>query len=184
MKFDVRYANHPDDSKKYDTEELRHHYLIENVFQEDDILLTYSHQDRIIVGGIMPVNKTLKLEGNDAMRCKYFLERREMAFINIGGDGIVSVDGETYDEKVNQMRLYSGERFTTPDDLTPGMLAAVTGLTHTRPGQALGEAQESEQPFLEPVLTYALNLPEGVDPHAALPKLRELEEEDPTLQIV
>ena len=95
-----------------------------------------------------------------------------------------TADGETYDEKVNQMRLYSGERFTTPDDLTPGMLAAVTGLTHTRPGQALGEAQESEQPFLEPVLTYALNLPEGVDPHAALPKLRELEEEDPTLRIV
>lgn len=95
-----------------------------------------------------------------------------------------AADGEAYDEKVDQMRLYSGERFTTPDVLTPGMLAAVTGLTHTRPGQALGEAQESEHPFLEPVLTYALNLPEGVDPHAALPKLRELEEEDPTLQIV
>ena len=97
MKFDVRYANHPEDSKKYDTAELRKHYLIENVFEKDEILLTYSHQDRIIVGGIMPVDKTLKLEGSDAMRCKYFLERREMAFINIGGDGIVSVDGETYD---------------------------------------------------------------------------------------
>jgi hypothetical protein len=82
MKLDVRYANHPDDSKKYDTELLRHHYLIEKVFEPDDILLTYSHQDRIIAGGIMPVNMTLKLEGSSEMRAKYFLERREMGFIN------------------------------------------------------------------------------------------------------
>ena len=99
MKFDVRYANHPDDSKKYDTSDLRHHYLIESVFEADDVVLTYSHQDRIIVGGIMPINKTLKLEGNDAMRCKYFLERREMAFINVGGDGKVKIDGKSYDIK-------------------------------------------------------------------------------------
>ena len=57
MKFDVRYANHPDDSKKYDTKELREKYMIEKLFAEDDILLTYSHQDRIIAGGAMPVKK-------------------------------------------------------------------------------------------------------------------------------
>lgn len=96
MKLDVRYANHPEDSKKYDTQLLRKHYLIENVFVEDEIMLTYSHQDRIIAGGIYPVNKPLKLEGSQEMRAKYFLERRELGFINIGGDGEVSIDGKTY----------------------------------------------------------------------------------------
>ncbi len=97
MKFDVRYANHPDDTKNYDTALLRKNFLIESVFEDDDVVLTYSHQDRIIVGGIKPVKKTLKLEGNDAMRCKFFLERREMAFINVGGAGKVTLDGATYD---------------------------------------------------------------------------------------
>jgi 4-deoxy-L-threo-5-hexosulose-uronate ketol-isomerase len=97
MKFDVRYANHPDDTKNYDTALLRKNFLIESVFEDDDVVLTYSHQDRIIVGGIKPVTKTLKLEGNDAMRCKFFLERREMAFINVGGAGKVTLDGATYD---------------------------------------------------------------------------------------
>ena len=99
MKFDVRYANHPDDTKNYDTALLRKNFLIESVFEDDDVVLTYSHQDRIIVGGIKPVTKSLKLEGNDAMRCKFFLERREMAFINVGGEGRVTLDGATYDIK-------------------------------------------------------------------------------------
>lgn len=59
MKFDVRYANHPDDSKRYDTAELRKKYLIEKLFEEDEILLTYSHQDRIIAGGAMPVKNSV-----------------------------------------------------------------------------------------------------------------------------
>ena len=94
------------------------------------------------------------------------------------------LDGETYEEKIDQLRLYSGEKFTPADALGAGTVAAVTGLTHTRPGQALGAARAAEPPLLEPVLTYQLRLPDGVDPHAALPKLRELEDEDPMLQIV
>ena len=77
--LDVRYANHPDDSKHYTTEELRKHYLIEKVFVKDDIALTYSHQDRIIAGGAYPVSKALKLEAGDALRADYFLQRRELA---------------------------------------------------------------------------------------------------------
>lgn len=94
--LDVRYANHPDDSKHYTTSELRKHYLIEKVFVKDDISLTYSHQDRIIAGGAYPVNKELKLEAGDALRAKYFLERRELGIINIGGDGVVTLDGKKY----------------------------------------------------------------------------------------
>ena len=94
MKFDVRYANHPDDSKKYDTKELREKYLIERVFEADDILLTYSHQDRIIAGGVYPVKKELKLETTKDLAADFFLERRELGVINIGGDGYIILDGK------------------------------------------------------------------------------------------
>ena len=94
-----------------------------------------------------------------------------------------TTDGETVEEKIDQLRLYSGEKFTPAEALTAGMVAAVTGLTRTRPGQALGAADDADAPLLEPVLTYQLILPDGVDPHAALPKLRELEDEDPMLRL-
>ena len=97
MKFDIRYANHPDDSKKYDTTELREKYLIEKLFEADDILLTYSHQDRIIAGGAMPVKKTLSLGTFKELATNYFLERREMGVINIGGAGVITLDGKKYD---------------------------------------------------------------------------------------
>jgi 4-deoxy-L-threo-5-hexosulose-uronate ketol-isomerase len=88
MNFDVRYANHPEDSKRYDTQELRKHYHIANLFEKDSINLTYSHQDRIIAGGIMPVDQDLVLESCKELAVPYFLARRELGAINIGGDGI------------------------------------------------------------------------------------------------
>ncbi|MDE6597085.1 MAG: 5-dehydro-4-deoxy-D-glucuronate isomerase [Clostridia bacterium] len=97
MKFDIRYANHPDDSKHYDTKELREKYLIEKLFEADEILLTYSHQDRIIAGGAMPVKKTLSLGTFKELATAYFLERREMGVINIGGAGTVKLDGKVYE---------------------------------------------------------------------------------------
>ena len=90
MKLDIRYANHPDDSKKYDTTELREKYLIEKVFEADDILLTYSHQDRIIAGGIMPVKKALKLETSKELAAKYFLERRNFLKFTVNVCGVRS----------------------------------------------------------------------------------------------
>ena len=96
MKFDVRYANHPADSKHYDTETLRRHYLITNIFEPDSINLTYSHQDRIIAGGIMPVEGELKLESCKELAAPYFLERRELGAINIGGPGVMVLDGKEY----------------------------------------------------------------------------------------
>ncbi len=97
MKFDVRYANHPDDSKKYDTKELREKYLIEKLFEADEILLTYSHQDRIIAGGAMPVKKPLSLGTFKELATAYFLERRELGVINIGGAGVIKLDGKKYE---------------------------------------------------------------------------------------
>ncbi len=95
MNLDVRYANHPGDSMHYTTEELRDHYLVNTVFQGGEINLVYSHQDRIIAGGIMPTNKALALEASKDLGADYFLERRELGLINIGGAGSVTLDGET-----------------------------------------------------------------------------------------
>ena len=94
-------------------------------------------------------------------------------------------EGESaWEEKADQLRLYSGTKYQVLDAAQAGMTVAVTGLTHTRPGQVFGaETQETER-LLEPVLNYRLILPEGADPHLVLPKLRQLEEEDPLLRIV
>ncbi|MGN1423406.1 MAG: 5-dehydro-4-deoxy-D-glucuronate isomerase [Oscillospiraceae bacterium] len=96
MTLDIRYSNHPDDSKHYDTETLRRNYLIEKVFVADDIALTYSHQDRMIAGGAMPVEKELTLGSTKELGTDYFLERREMGIINVGGKGTVVLDGTEY----------------------------------------------------------------------------------------
>ena len=87
-------------------------------------------------------------------------------------------------EKANQLRLYSGTKYTLAERVGPGQVCAVTGLTQCRPGQGLGAQQDSEPPALEPVLSYQVLLPEGADAHAALDKLRRLEQEDPQLHVV
>ena len=103
-----RYANHPNDSKKYDTKQLREHYMVEEIFIDDKMELTYSHVDRIIFGGIKPVNESLKLEAGKSMGVDYFLERREMGVINVGGEGIVLIDGEEFTLN-NKDGLYIGK---------------------------------------------------------------------------
>ena len=87
-------------------------------------------------------------------------------------------------EKANQLRLYSGTKYTLAERVGPGQVCAVTGLTQCRPGQGLGAQRDSEPPALEPVLSYQVLLPEGTDAHAALDKLRRLEQEDPQLHVV
>ena len=93
-------------------------------------------------------------------------------------------EDDIWEEKVNQIRIYSGEKFETQDEVKAGTICAVTGLSYTYPGEGLGIQTESELPILEPVLTYELILPEGVQPQAMMPKLTMLEEEDPELHIV
>lgn len=92
--------------------------------------------------------------------------------------------GEIREEKAVQLRQYSAEKFTAPEEVFAGQLAAVTGLTETYAGQALGGETESLPPALEPVMTYRVNLPKGSDPVVVMPKLRLLEEEDPQLHLL
>ena len=91
---------------------------------------------------------------------------------------------EVWQEKADQLRIYSGTKFKVVDEVRAGEVVAVTGLTKTYPGQGFGVEPDSPGAVLEPVLTYQMILPAGVDPHTALPKLRQLEEEDPMLRIV
>lgn len=96
MELAIRYANHPEDVKHYTTEQLRRHFLIETLFVADTIQMTYSHVDRIMVGGLMPINETLTLQAGKEMGVDFFFERREGGVINIGAKGTVIVDGEAY----------------------------------------------------------------------------------------
>ncbi len=94
--MELRTAASPRDVKHYTTQRLREEFLIPQLFFEDDMKLVYSHIDRIITGGAMPVKKELKLEAGEELRAKYFLERRELGVINIGGAGSIIVDGKGY----------------------------------------------------------------------------------------
>ena len=91
---------------------------------------------------------------------------------------------QIWQEKADQLRIYSGDRFRPVEEASAGTVCAVTGLSRTFPGQGLGFEPPAAGPVLEPVLTYQVLLPEGCDPHTALLKLRQLEEEDPQLHVV
>lgn len=95
--MELRTASSPRDVKHYTTERLREEFLIQNVFVKDEIKLVYSHIDRIITGSATPVHKKLELTAGDELRAEYFLQRRELGLINIGGKGIVYVDGRRYE---------------------------------------------------------------------------------------
>ncbi len=92
--------------------------------------------------------------------------------------------GSGWEEKVNQIRIYSGQKFEAVNETEAGCVCAVVGLSHTSPGEGLGMEEASELPVLEPVLSYQIILPEGYDSRVMLPKLRQIEEEEPELHIV
>ena len=94
--MEVRPGANPADVKNYDTDRLRHDFLVQDLFVADEIKTVYSQIDRIIVGAATPAAKTLTLEAGAELRAAYFLERREMGIINIGGNGTVTVDGKDY----------------------------------------------------------------------------------------
>ncbi|MDR0845152.1 MAG: 5-dehydro-4-deoxy-D-glucuronate isomerase, partial [Tannerella sp.] len=90
-------GTHPNDVKQYDTTQLRKEFLVEKLFEPEAVLMTYTHNDRLIIGGAFPVNETIKLETVDLIRSEYFCERREAGIVCIEGEGIVSVDGTDYE---------------------------------------------------------------------------------------
>ena len=131
-----------------------------------------------ITGGCLKVKSVLTGPGTG---------RTDVSGNKAGGpapSGAGSQDGACWEEKVNQIRIYSGEKYEAVAEAGPGSICAVTGLTRTFPGQGLGAEAASMEPVLEPVLTYEVKLPPGCDRAVMLPKLKELEEEDPQLNVV
>lgn len=121
--MEIRTASSPRDVKHYTTQRLREEFLITNVFVPDDFRMVYSHIDRIITGSATPVKKELTLVAGDELRAAYFLERREMGVINIGGDGIITVDGKRFEVKARDgMYIGRGQKdikFASVDGKNP-----------------------------------------------------------------
>lgn len=105
---DERFAVHVDDYKHYDTEKLRKHFLIDKVFVPGDITFAYTHYDRLMVGGVQPTVEPIKLDSYDQLKSEYFLQRRELGAINVGGNGKVKVDGEEY-SVAHKEAIYIGQ---------------------------------------------------------------------------
>jgi 4-deoxy-L-threo-5-hexosulose-uronate ketol-isomerase len=106
--YEERFASHPEYIKMYNTNQLRNEFLIDKIFEKDKIILTYSAYDRLIIGGAMPLNKTLSLDAIEPLKAQYFCDRREVGIINVGGKGSVIIDNDTY-ELSNKEAIYIGK---------------------------------------------------------------------------
>ncbi|MCL2900156.1 5-dehydro-4-deoxy-D-glucuronate isomerase [Brenneria tiliae] len=148
----VRQGIHSDHASQLDTAGLRRQFLIERIFTADAYTMTYSHIDRIIVGGIMPVEAAVTIGGEvgKQLGVGYFLERRELGVINIGGAGSVTVDGTRY-EIGNEEALYVGMgakdvRFISSDATNPAKFYYNSAPAHTAyPTRKITQTQASPQ---------------------------------------
>ena len=133
--MELRTAASPKDVKHYTTERLREEFLIDDLFQVDDIKLVYSHIDRIITGSAVPVKGELVLTAGDELRAEYFLQRREMGVINIGGKGTITIDGTVYELDYKD-GIYIGMgakdiRFASADAAVPAKFYINSAPAHT-----------------------------------------------------
>src|SRR6187549_1236612 len=121
----IRFQNSPRETKQMDTAALRSNFLCEGLMKDDAINYIYSHYDRAIIGGAKPVSKSVELVNHPELRSDYFLERRELGIINVGGKGSVSADGTTYDmEKLSCVYLGKGTKsvsFSSTDAASPAV---------------------------------------------------------------
>ncbi len=153
--YETRYASNPEAVKHYDTTQLREEFLIDNLMQEGEIALTYSHYDRYIAGSAVPTNP-LALETIDPLKADYFLERREIGIINIGENGTVVVDGIPY-SLGHKDALYIGMGikeviFTSDDPKKPAKFyinSAPAHTNHPTTKVSLAEAKKLELGSLE-----------------------------------
>ena len=136
--MDIRYSAHPNDVKRYTTEELRREFLIENLYRPDQVVAVYSHVDRMVTLGCMPVKETVSIDkGIDVWAnfgTRYFLERREVGMFNIGGDGSVTVDGTVYELGYKDcLYITMGARevlFASKDSARPAKFYMVSAPAH------------------------------------------------------
>ena len=144
--FESRYAVSPAETKQMDTAQLRGNFLIERLFDADQVNLTLTHYDRYIAGGAMPVDSTLALPNPDALKADYFLERRELGIINVGAKGTVTADGVSYELDFKEA-LYIGKgarevSFTSADSKNPAKFYLNSAPAHhTYPTKKVSKAE-------------------------------------------
>lgn len=134
--YELRYAANPTDAKNYDTARLRQDFLIQQLFSKDEVNMVYSMYDRMIVGGALPVDETLKLEAIEPLKADFFTTRREIGIFNVGeGDGIVTVGNETFELKFKEaLYIGRGERdvlFQSKDAKKPAKFYFNSTTAHT-----------------------------------------------------
>jgi len=109
--MEIRFQNSPSEVAMMDTDELRTNFIAEELMLDDQVNFLYSHYDRVIIGGAKPVTRQLTLDNDPELRAEYFLERREIGIINVGGKGLVSVDGNSYTmDKLDTLYVGKGAR--------------------------------------------------------------------------
>lgn len=140
--MEIRFANGIGETKQMDTEQLRKNYLVSDLFTADKINLVYSHYDRVIIGGVNPAGKTVELPNHPELRADYFLERRELGVINIGGDALITADGKEFSlRKMDCLYLGKGTKqvkFRSKSKKDPALLYLLSAPAHhTYPNKVL-----------------------------------------------
>lgn len=132
--MEIRFQNSPKETSRMNTEELRANFLAQNIVQDDVVKTVYSHYDRVIIGAAKPINQTLQLENHPELRAEYFLERREIGIINVGGAGKVQADGATFNlEKLSCLYLGKGTKevgFSSLDPTEPAVFYLLSSPAH------------------------------------------------------
>jgi len=131
---EIRFANSKKETAEMNTEQLRENFLVRKLMQKDTVQLTYSHYDRVIIGGATPVNKKLDLLNHPELRAEYFLERRELGIINVGGEGIVEADGKKFTpDKFDCVYLGKGTKkvsFASANKKSPAVFYLLSSPAH------------------------------------------------------
>lgn len=146
--MEIRFQSSPKEVKGMNTEELRSNFLVQQLMKADEITLVYSHYDRVIVGGVKPVNQKVSLPNEAELRADYFLERRELGIINVGGAGIVEADGVSYElNKLDAVYLGKGTQavsFASKSAHEPaGFFLMSTTAHHTCPNRKMTKEEAS-----------------------------------------
>ncbi|POH66463.1 5-dehydro-4-deoxy-D-glucuronate isomerase [Cryobacterium zongtaii] len=131
----LRHSTNPAQIRSFDTASLRANYLVDDLFADDEFRATYTHEDRIVLGGARPVHTSITLGTFDALRTDTFFENREAGIVNVGGAGTISVDGTTYDLEPGSC-LYIGRGvvevvFTSADAAAPASFYLFSATAHT-----------------------------------------------------
>jgi 4-deoxy-L-threo-5-hexosulose-uronate ketol-isomerase len=146
--MEIRFQNSPKEVKSMTTEELRANFLVQNLMQANTLRLVYSHYDRVIIGGIKPIDQVVELPNEAELRADYFLQRRELGIINVGGAGIVEADGISFHlNKLDALYLGKGTQkvsFSSSSDDQPADFFLMSAPAHqTYPNRKMTKEEAS-----------------------------------------